>query len=81
MAEPGSNMSENLAASGSKLDSTNLLEGTGAANATGKAGLNMVPACVAFSTAVVCALTAEMIIWFIIYKHDDYKKLCKDFEE
>ncbi len=59
------------------MNPTDFLEGSG----PGAPGLNMIPATVAATTAVVCALTSELIIWYLIYRHDDYKKLCNDFED
>ena len=84
MSETGTNMNEDLAASGDKLNPADFLDGMGAARATkvgGAGGLNIVPACVALSTAIVCAIASEMLIWYLIYRHEEYKKLCSDFEE
>jgi len=41
----------------------------------------MYPVVVALSTAIFCALVSESIIWYLIYRHEEYKKLCKDYEE
>ena len=41
----------------------------------------MTPFLVALSVAVVCAALSESITWYLIYRHEDYKKLCKDYEE
>ena len=26
--------------------------------------------------AIVCSLVAEAISWFLVYRHEDYKKIC-----
>ena len=31
--------------------------------------------------SVACALVSEGINWFFIYRHDDYKKLCRDLQK
>ena len=41
----------------------------------------MVPFLVALSVATFCAIASESIVWYFIYRHEDYKKLCKDFED
>ena len=43
--------------------------------------LTMTPIAVALSVAATCALISEMICWYLIYRHEEYKKLCNDFEE
>ena len=57
------------------IDATNL------GGAATQAALNIFPATVAFSAAILCALASELLIWYIIYRHDDYKKLCSRFED
>ena len=41
----------------------------------------MMPIMVALSVATLCAVASESIVWYFIYRHEDYKKLCKDFED
>ena len=43
--------------------------------------LTLTPFAVALSVATTCAMISELIVWYIIYRHEDYKKLSKDFEE
>ena len=57
------------------IDATNL------GGAATQAAFNIFPATVAFSAAILCALASELLIWYIIYRHDDYKKMCLDFED
>ena len=55
--------------------------GLNAGAVTGTAGLSLVPAFVAFSVAILCACASEGLVWYIIYRHADYKKLCFEFED
>ena len=43
--------------------------------------LTLYPVLVALSVAVFCAFASETIIWYLIYRHEDYKKLTSDYEE
>ena len=55
--------------------------GLNAGAVSGTAGLSLVPAFVAFSVAILCACASEGLVWYIIYRHADYKKLCFEFED
>ena len=57
------------------------IDATAAGGAVAQTGINIFPATVAFSTAILCALASEFLVWYIIYRHDEYKKLCSDFED
>ena len=41
----------------------------------------MAPIAIAIAVATVCAVLTESMVWYMIYRHEDYKKLCNDFEE
>ena len=43
--------------------------------------LSLTPFMVALTVAATCALISETIVWYLIYRHEEYKKLCKDFDE
>ena len=43
--------------------------------------MTLTPALVALTTAIVCAIASESIVWYLIYRHEDYTKLCADYSE
>ena len=43
--------------------------------------MSIAPVAIAIAVAAVCAVATESLVWYMIYRHEDYKKLCKDFEE
>ena len=40
--------------------------------------LNLASVGVASAVSIVAALLSEGVNWYLIYRHDDYKKLVKD---
>ena len=43
--------------------------------------MGLAPITIAIAVATVCAVLTESLVWYMIYRHEDYKKLCGDFEE
>ena len=43
--------------------------------------MSIAPVAIAIAVAAVCAVATESLVWYMIYRHEDYKKLCTDFEE
>lgn len=43
--------------------------------------ISLTPFIVALSVATICALVSETIVWYLIYRHEEYKKLCRDYDD
>ena len=43
--------------------------------------MTVAPVVIAIAVATVCAVLTESLVWYMIYRHEDYKKLCRDFED
>ena len=43
--------------------------------------MTVAPVVIAVAVATLCAVLTESLVWYMIYRHEDYKKLCRDFEE
>jgi hypothetical protein len=43
--------------------------------------LDIINFCIAAGVSVIVAILSEAVNWYLIYRHDDYKKLVKDILE